>query len=42
MFDGCSYEAGEKADAGRGATDEQPLSDEPALMQYGETYSTWQ
>ena len=27
---------------GGGATDDQPLSDKPALIRCGETYCTWQ
>ena len=40
LFSGAKYQRGDKAEA-RG-TDKQPLSDDPALIRCGETYSAWQ
>ena len=40
LFGGAKYQGEDKAEA-RG-TDEQPLSDKPPLIRYGETYSVWQ
>ena len=37
LFGGAPCQGGEEAEAGRGDTDEQPLSDKPPLIQCGET-----
>ena len=37
---GCISRRGKRQKQGRGGTDEQPLSDEPALIRCGEIYST--